>query len=178
MYMDIAIPDDCFELAPKIKQTDKFELAVMGKDPLWTLLYPFRINRPNVHTFGVYQDDGTIEAMFGCCSSMDDEKKGTAWWLSTEEPFANYRYMRHQKRVFTWLASHYSYLWNVATEEQEKTLRWVKYMGFTISNRPLLVKRVKMKYFYIEPKGFNGEPIDDVCGPRWRTLNQNSTDNS
>ena len=45
MYMDIAIPDDCFELAPKIKQTDKFELAVMGKDPLWTLLYPFRINR-------------------------------------------------------------------------------------------------------------------------------------
>ena len=55
MYMDIAIPDDCFELAPKLKQTDKYELAVMGRDPLWTLLYPFRINRPNVHTFGVYQ---------------------------------------------------------------------------------------------------------------------------
>ena len=27
MYMDIAIPDDCFELVPKLKQTDRYELA-------------------------------------------------------------------------------------------------------------------------------------------------------
>ena len=57
-------------------------------------------------------------------------------------------------------------MWNVATEEQKTTLRWVEYMGFTISKRPILVKNVKMKYFSIEPKGFKGEPIDNVCGPR------------
>ena len=178
MYMDIAVPDDCFELAPKIKQTDKYELAVMGKDPLWVLLYPFRINRENVHTFGVYKDDGTIVAMFGGCGSQANPKKGTAWWLSTHEPFESFHYMRHQKRVFQWLASHYSFMWNVATEEQKTTLRWVEYMGFTISKRPILVKNVKMKYFSIEPKGFKGEPIDNVCGPRWITRYRKSADNS
>ena len=38
MYMDIAVPDDCFALAKKLKQTDKYELAVTGKEPLWVLL--------------------------------------------------------------------------------------------------------------------------------------------
>ena len=51
--MDIAIPDDCFELAPKLRQLDKYELAVTGRDPLWSLLYPFSANRPNTFTFSV-----------------------------------------------------------------------------------------------------------------------------
>ena len=36
----------------------------------------------------------------------------------------------------------------IATAEQKKTLRWVQYMGFTISDKEVLVKQVKMKYFY------------------------------
>ena len=40
--MDIAIPDDCYELAPRLKQLDKYEIASLGYDPLRALLYPFR----------------------------------------------------------------------------------------------------------------------------------------
>tara|TARA_B100000927_G_scaffold23829_1_gene17975 strand:- start:66 stop:602 length:537 start_codon:yes stop_codon:yes gene_type:complete len=178
MYMDIAVPDDCFALAKKLKQTDKYELAVTGKEPLWVLLYPFRINRPNVHTFSVYKDNHEVVAMFGCCGEKKNPERGTAWWLSSEEPFDSFKFMKNQKRVFQWLASKYKFLWNVATEEQKATLRWVQYMGFKISNRQLLVKNVKMKYFYLEPKGFKGEPIDNVCGPRWITRYQKSADNS
>ena len=178
MYMDIAIPDDCFELAPKLRQLDKYELAVTGRDPLWSLLYPFRANRPNTFTFSVYDKNHNVVAMFGCCGEKGNPQRGTAWWLSSTEPFDSFKFMKHQKRVFQWLASKYKFLWNVATEEQQATLRWVKYMGFTISDRQILVKNVKMKYFYLEPKGFLGEPIDNVCGPRWITRYQNSADNS
>tara|TARA_R100000353_G_scaffold78458_1_gene59177 strand:+ start:3848 stop:3952 length:105 start_codon:yes stop_codon:yes gene_type:complete len=34
MYMDISIPEDAFRLAPNLRQLDKYELALMGRDPL------------------------------------------------------------------------------------------------------------------------------------------------
>ena len=178
MYMDIAVPDDCFELAPKLRSLDRYEIAVTGRDPLWALLYPFRANRKNTHTFSVFNNEDKVIAMFGCCPIYNNPKKGQAWWLSTEEPFKSYHYLRNQKRVFEYVASHYDFLFNFATAEQKKVLRWVSYMGFTIDNREVLVKNVKMKYFYLRPKGFNGEPIDNVCGPRWITRYQKSADNS
>ena len=98
MYMDVAVPDDCFVLAQKLKQTDKYELAVTGKEPLWVLLYPFRINRPNVHTFSVYKDNDEVVAMFGCCGEKGNPQRGTAWWLSSTEPFDSFKFMKHQKK--------------------------------------------------------------------------------
>ena len=178
MYMDISIPEDAFRLAPNLRQLDKYELALMGRDPLWSLLYPFRANRPNTHTFTVFNAKEIPIAMWGVCPMYKSITKGAAWWLSTDEPFKSWHYLRNQKRAFEWVASHYKFVFNFATAEQKQSLRWVQYMGFTVSDKEVLVKNVKMKYFYLEPKGFNGEPIDDVCGPRWRTLNQNSTDNS
>ena len=56
MYMDIAIPDDCFELVPKLKQTDRYELATINKEPLLSLLYPFRIQRKNIITFSLFNN--------------------------------------------------------------------------------------------------------------------------
>ena len=58
-------------LAPNLRQLDKYELALMGRDPLWSLLYPFRANRPNTHTFTVFNaKDIPIEAMFGVLSNV------------------------------------------------------------------------------------------------------------
>lgn len=178
MYMDIAVPDDCFELAPNLRQLDKYELALTGRDPLWSLLYPFRANRPNTFTFSVYNAEHKVIAMFGCCPYYKTPKRAAAWWLSTDEPFKSWHYLKNQKRVFEYVASHYDFLCNFATAEQKTTLRWVEYMGFTVDKQEVLVKNVKMKYFYLEPKGFKGEPIDDVCGPRWTTRYQISKDNS
>ena len=97
MYMDIAIPDDCFELAPKLRQLDKYELAVTGRDPLWSLFIRFVQTDLIHHTFCFYDKNHNVVAMFGCCPYYKTPEKAAAWWLSTDEPFKSWHYLKNQK---------------------------------------------------------------------------------
>ena len=63
--MDIAIPDDCYELAPRLKQLDKYEIASLGYDPLRALLYPFRYYKKNTITFSLFNNKHQVIAMWG-----------------------------------------------------------------------------------------------------------------
>ena len=57
LYVEKGIPAHAFELASKLRQQDKYELALMGNDPINALLAPFRFNRPNVNTYTVLEKD-------------------------------------------------------------------------------------------------------------------------
>ena len=66
LYVEKTIPDDCFRLAPNLKQLDKYEVAVMGLDPLTALLLPFQYNRPNTNTFTIFEKEtDEIVAIWG-----------------------------------------------------------------------------------------------------------------
>ena len=56
-YVEKTIPEDCFRLAPNLKQLDKYEVAVMGYDPLTALLMPLTYNRPNTHIFTLFEKE-------------------------------------------------------------------------------------------------------------------------
>lgn len=171
--MDIAIPDDCFELAPKLKQLDKYELATVGQDPLSALMFPFRAHRKNTITFSLFNDQHEVIAMWGACPTRLDTNKAAIWFLSTEEPFTNFVKFCKGNIIFVrYIEEQYKYLYNMCTAEQTKTIKWLKFLGFTFKDQEILVKGVKMLYFYKEPyykvqKGV--EPILKHLGPRYRT---------
>ena len=62
--------------------------------------------------------------------------KGAAWWLSTDEPFKSWHYLRNQKRAFEWVASHYKFVFNFATAEQNN-----HFGGYNIWDLQFLIRR-------------------------------------
>ena len=177
-HMDIAIPDDSFEVAKNMKATDRFEIAVVGTDPLNACLLPFRARRKNTHTFTIFNDENKPIAMWGVIPEKKNNQRGLVWFLSDESALSEIRFLRNQKRAFKWVACHYKFIWNFCTEEQKKTIRWLKYLGFVFNGTVRVVNNVKMLYFYYEPKKVQIEPIDDLCGPRWATRMNQKVDNS
>ena len=86
IYLEKTIPDDCFRLAPNLQQLDKYELAAMGIDPLTALINPFRYNRPNTHTFTIFEQ-GTDEiiAIWGAMPvSKTNPHKAAVWFLASD----------------------------------------------------------------------------------------------
>lgn len=178
IYQDFSVPDDAFKLAINLKSKDRFEIALFGLDPLLALLYPFRANRPNTITWTIF--DGTQPiAMWGCVPLKNETEKATCWFLSSNEIMRNMRFLRQTKRAFNWTISHYKHLHNFVTEEQTQTIRWLKWLGFKFHSSPILVKNVKVMYFYYEScNKIQTEPIDDLCGPKWKTQMNLKVDNS
>ena len=50
LYVEKTIPEHCFDLAPRFKSIDRYELALWGLDPLQALLQPFRFKKKK-HTY-------------------------------------------------------------------------------------------------------------------------------
>ena len=63
LYVEKTVPADCFELAPKLQNIDRFEIAVTGLDPLKALLLPFLKKRPNTHTFSIFNDKHGVQCL-------------------------------------------------------------------------------------------------------------------
>ena len=177
MYMDIAIPDDCYELAPSLKELDKYEIASLGYDPLRALLYPFRYYKKNTITFSLFNNKHQVIAMWGVCPIYKHQTTGKIWFLSTEEPFTNFVKFCKGNIIFVrYVEEHFRYLFNTCSFEQTKTIRWLKFLGFTFKNTPVLVKGQKMLYFYKKPniKVFRGvKPILKHLGPRYWATQKN-----
>ena len=53
LYVEKTIPDHCFYLANKLKRSDREEVAIMGSDPLFSMLSAFRYKHRNVESFCV-----------------------------------------------------------------------------------------------------------------------------
>jgi len=85
LYVEKTIPDDCFRLAPNLQQLDKYELAAMGIDPLTALISPFRYNRPNTHTFTIFEKEtNEVVAIWGAMPiSKTNPQKATVWFLAS-----------------------------------------------------------------------------------------------
>lgn len=168
MYYDLSVPEDAFSLASRLRQLDKYELAVMNSDPLTALLNPFRFDRPRSITFSIYIDN-QVEGMWGCFPSKKNPAIASMWLLGSDRLTRSYTWLKSNKRMFAWATNRYKVLYNYILDEHTKNIRWLKWLGFKFSKRALLVKNVKLLYFYYESSKTRVEPIDDLCGPRWIT---------
>lgn len=174
LYVEKTVPDDCFRLASNLKQLDKYEVAVMGLDPLTALLLPFTYNRPNTHTFTVFEkstDD--IVAILGAMPVSKTNLKTAAIWFLSSDLLENHTrfFLQANLRWLEYLESHYKYVYNFITAEHKRSIRWLKWQKFQFNSEPILVKGVEMYYFYKHlPKvDTDIQPIMSEIGPKWTT---------
>ena len=173
LIVEKATPEHGFDLAPRLKSIDRFELGLWGLDPLQALLQPFRYKRPNIHSFTILTESKQeVVAIFGAVPTKNNNKIGTIWFLASDLLDKHYTYfLRRNKLWLHFLEENYEYLCNYITEEHQTSIRWLKWQGFNFS-KPMLVKNVKVLYFYkrLHDVVKNGmQPVLNDLGPTWKT---------
>ena len=173
LIVEKATPEHCFDLAPRLKSIDRFELGLWGLDPLQALLQPFRYKRPNIHSFTILTESKQeVVAMFGAVSGRNNHKIGTIWFLASDLLDKNYKYfLKRNKKWLHYLEENYLFLSNYITEEHQVSIRWLKWQGFNFS-KPVLVKNVKVLYFYKrlhDVVKIGTQPVLNEIGPVWKT---------
>ena len=174
LIVEKTTPEHCFDLAPRLKSIDRYELALWGLDPLLALLQPFRfIRRKNIHTFTILTESKQeVVAIFGAVPTKHNDKIGTIWFLASDLLDKHYTYfLKRNKKWLHYLEENYDYLCNYITEEHQTSIRWLKWQGFKFS-KPMLVNNVKVLYFYKRLHNVvkNGmQPILNEIGPTWKT---------
>ena len=174
LVVEKTTPEHCFDLAPRLKSIDRYELALWGLDPLLALLQPFRFTRrKNIHTFTILTESKQeVVAIFGAVPTRNNNKIGTIWFLASDLLDKHYTYfLRRNKLWLHFLEENYEYLCNYITEEHQTSIRWLKWQGFNFS-KPMLVKNVKVLYFYkrLHSVVKNGmQPVLNDLGPKWKT---------
>jgi len=174
LIVEKTTPEHCFDLAPRLKSIDRYELALWGLDPLLALLQPFRFTRrKNIHTFTILTESKQeVVAIFGAVPTRNNHKIGTIWFLASDLLDKHYAYfLKRNKKWLHYLEENYDYLCNYITEEHQTSIRWLKWQGFEFS-KPMLVKNVKVLYFYKRLHNVvkNGmQPILNEIGPAWKT---------
>ena len=174
LIVEKTTPEHCFDLAPRLKSIDRYELALWGLDPLLALLQPFRFTRrKNIHTFTILTESKQeVVAIFGAVPTRNNHKIGTIWFLASDLLDKHYTYfLKRNKKWLHYLEENYDYLCNYITEEHQTSIRWLKWQGFEFS-KPMLVKNVKVLYFYKRLHNVvkNGmQPILNEIGPAWKT---------
>ena len=174
LVVEKTTPEHCFDLAPRLKSIDRYELALWGLDPLLALLQPFRFTRrKNIHTFTILTESKQeVVAIFGAVPTRNNNKIGTIWFLASNLLDKHYTYfLRRNKLWLHFLEENYEYLCNYITEEHQTSIRWLKWQGFNFS-KPMLVKNVKVLYFYkrLHSVVKNGmQPVLNDLGPTWKT---------
>tara|TARA_Y100001935_G_scaffold111957_1_gene92830 strand:+ start:1373 stop:1948 length:576 start_codon:yes stop_codon:yes gene_type:complete len=174
LIVEKTIPEHCFDLAPRLKSIDRYELALWGLDPLMALLQPFRFTRrKNIHTFTILTESKQeVVAIFGAVSTKHNERIGTIWFLASDLLDKHYKYfLKRNKKWLHYLEENYDYLCNYITEEHKTSIRWLKWQGFNFS-KPMLVKDVKVLYFYKRLQDvvkIGMQPVLNDLGPAWKT---------
>ena len=174
LVVEKTTPEHCFDLAPRLKSIDRYELALWGLDPLLALLQPFRFTRrKNIHTFTILTESKQeVVAIFGAVPTRNNNKIGTIWFLASDLLDKHYTYfLRRNKLWLHFLEENYEYLCNYITEEHQTSIKWLKWQGFNFS-KPMLVKNVKVLYFYkrLHSVVKNGmQPVLNDLGPTWKT---------
>ena len=84
----------------------------------------------------------------------------------------HYKYfLKRNKKWLYYLEENYEYLCNYITEEHHTSIRWLKWQGFNFS-KPMLVKNVKVLYFYKrlhDVVKIGMQPVLNDLGPTWKT---------
>ncbi len=171
LYVEKGTPTHAFELAEKLRQQDIEECALAGNTPTQSLINPFRYQRDNVNTYTILKNDEVV-AMFGVVSTANDLKKGTVWFLSSNKIDDDWKYFtKRTKKWANYFLSDYKFVYNFVPKDNKVTIKWLKWLGFEFSDKEIVVRGVKVLYFYkyIQKVYKDIQPLLDDIGPLWIT---------
>ena len=129
-----------------------------GLEPLQALMFPFRTKLDNVHTYTIFNDFADIVGIFGVMPKPKDTRTGRIWFIASD--LLDKHYIDFLKKN------------NYIIEENQKSIKWLKWQGFNFVSKPTLVKDVKILYFYKKLQNvtkYGTQPILDEIGPQWTT---------
>jgi len=171
LYVEKGTPTHAFELAEKLRKQDIEECALAGNTPEQSLINPFRYRRDNVNTYSVLKN-GEVIGMFGVVSTANDIKKGTVWFLASDKIYDDWKYFTKRTKKWTsFFLSDYEFVYNFVPKQNKTTIKWLKWLGFQFSDKEIVVRGVKVLYFYKYIRGVykDIQPIIGDIGPKWIT---------
>jgi len=124
--------DDLEVMAGQMRPMDRYEFDVMssGENHLQCLKHMLRRSR---RARAAYVDDRLV-AVYGVLSPTLMSEGGNPWLAATdmiERADVRREFIRHTRSELVWLADGFSSLWNIVSEKNAITIRWLKWVGFS-----------------------------------------------
>jgi len=131
--------------------------------PLEGLLAPFQSPFDIKHNYTAVDQDNNIVCMFGVVLVNDAMERpewnhGIIWLLGSDLMDTYYRdIIRVNKKWLNLIQVDHNYVSNYISIHQEKSIKWLRWLGFEFNSKSVLVKGVEMVYFY---RSYNLEQKD------------------
>ena len=130
------------DLAPRLRSEDIIEITVASPDlELEEILN--KCVESSTETYAVVDDlDGCV-AIFGVRDM--DEDSGIPWFLSCDLFFSKYkrRFIKEGPEYLTKLFGSKKHLYNYVSQDNRRSQRWLRSLGFTVYNKqPITFKDV------------------------------------
>lgn len=139
-----ALPDHVASIADRMRQADRDEIAAgSGKTPGEAL--SFSLDKSTLARTALI--DGVPEVMFGVGDLNVLAGVGAPWLLGTDA--VERHYVAFLRGSIDWrdqLLARYSVLRNVVDVRNRASLRWLQWLGFTLSE-PILLKGHEFRLF-------------------------------
>lgn len=135
---------DAEDLAPRLREMDVFEAkCVIGIDVVDAL----KGSIDKADTAWTYLIDGKIYAI--CGISYHPPSYGCIWQVGSKEVEENVRdYLVATKQFVALQKERFSTIMNVVHSKNEKSIRYIRHMGFTFAENPVPVGGEPFLYFY------------------------------
>lgn len=126
------VPEDIQILAPKLRKEDEAEVrAVNGNDPETELANSLK----NSTECWTIVNGETIIGMFGV-APIDGSEAGAIWLLASDElPKVRWEFLKKTRPWIEYFLTKYPLLTNVVDERNQVHIKWLKWAGFTFTNR-------------------------------------------
>lgn len=126
-----AHPMDAMYLAPKLRQIDLLEVKSVGHTPYEALSLGF--NLPNSVVYSGLNSNEQVVLMFGCSQAPDDKDAGVIWLLASDElDELRKDFLKLSKHWVEQVSSPYKYVYNLVHKTNKKSIRWLRWNGFTV----------------------------------------------
>lgn len=142
-----AISADIVFLAPKMRQADRDEIKASDNvGAVEALMTPFEYKGHRTWSV-IGTDEEYVIGMFGSVPTLDPEY-GIAWLLSSEELF-NYKkeFIKQSPEWIEEMGKGYKYLYNWVDCRNEKSIKWLRYLGFNTIRRDEQYGKGKLPFY-------------------------------
>lgn len=117
-----------------LRPIDQLECRALGQSPRKALKAGVENSK---FSWAMLDDSGRPLALFGVAPHPTDDKLGIPWFLGCSEVYEHrltfVKYTRHYLAV---MQHYFPKLVNVVHADNEKSIRWLKWAGFTVTDEP------------------------------------------
>lgn len=138
-----ARPHDAFDLAPRLRDWDRFECRLAGRDPFEALCHPFRSGLEAL-TWAL-DCDGEVAGLGGVAPQGED---AAIWYLGAElPPETRADFLRLSRPWVDAVSAPYRMVGNTVPANHRQAIRWLRYCGFDFTSETMHLSGVRILHF-------------------------------